>query len=353
VALAGIIAELAAFTWLAAAGIDTLDRLGQSARLQPVVAAGLLVGAVLLARGTIRLGVQAVNTFAVDAKAGLGRPPIGLFVADSGKGLLLAAGYALPMTAAVAALMEAAPDLWWLWAWSLWFATFVARTWLRPVFETQLFHTASRTEDPLLVASLARLLQRCGLQLAEVRIIDASRRSRRANASVHGFGKAKRILLHDTLLTELSPAEVEAVVAHEAGHARRRHILRYVMGAGAAGLVAAIGLATAGPWLGTTTSVRLAMFVIALPFLGFFLRPLALWALRRWELEADEFAVSHVGADAMAGALTKLYAANASAPGSDPIYAMFYASHPEPAQRLERLSAPRPDCMASFSTNSP
>ncbi|HEY0835520.1 MAG TPA: M48 family metalloprotease, partial [Azospirillum sp.] len=191
--------------------------------------------------------------------------------------------------------------------------------------------------DARLAGRLQRLLERCGLRLAEVRVIDASRRTRRANASVVGFGSARRIMLHDTLLERLDADEIEAVVAHEAGHARHRHITRYLAGMGITGLAAFAALAWLGPALGASVGERLALFVLALPLVGLFLRPLAVAVLRGWEYQADAFAVRRTSAAALGRALTKLYAANANAPSGDPLHAAFHAAHPEPAQRLGRL----------------
>jgi STE24 endopeptidase len=351
-AIGGIVAETAALTWLIAAGVADLEAIARTAAMGPVATAALLVSAVVVVRGAVRLGETSVNVFAIDRRAGLGAPPVGVFVADAAKRALVAGSYAAILASAVAALMESAVILWWLWAWAFWYAAFFARMWLGPFLDVRVFYPATPLADPLLAERLRHLLERCELALTEIRVIGASARTRRANASIQGFGKRKRIVLHDTLLKELDHSEVEAVVAHEAGHARRRHIPRYLIGAGVCGLAAAAGLAAAGPWLGATTAVRLANFTIALPALGLFLRPIASAFLRRWEFEADEFAASHVGAHRMADALRKLYAANANAQRSEPIYTLFFASHPEPAQRLERLSLPQPNSSASDSANS-
>jgi len=335
--VAGTLAEGAVVALLLGGGVPVLDRLFGAAG--PVAGAVALAVVVVTLRGAVRLAVQAAGVFGIDARYGLNRATPGLFLADAGKRALLVAVPGLPVLAAVAWLMVAGGPVWWLLAWTVWFAVAVVRTALQPLVAATLLNTSTPLVDVRLAGRLEALLERCGLRLAEVRVVDASRRTRRANASVVGFGAARRIMLHDTLLERLAEDEVEAVVAHEAGHARHHHVARYLGGMAVTGFAAFATLAALGPMLGESAGERLAVFILALPLAGLFLRPIAVRVLRGWEYQADAFAARRTSAAALSRALAKLYAANANAPGGDPLHAAFHATHPEPAQRLKRLGS--------------
>jgi len=335
--IAGTLAEGAVVALLLGGGVAALD--GLFAAFGPVAGAVALVVAVVAARGAVRLAVQAVGVFGIDARHGLNRASPGLFLADAAKRAALSAALGLPALAAVAWLADRGGRAWWLWAWGLWFAVAVLRTAVQPLVAATVLNRSAPLADARLAGRLEALLTRCGLRLGAVRVVDASRRTRRANASVVGFGAARRIMLHDTLLERLAEDEVEAVVAHEAGHARHHHVARYLAGMAATGFAAFAAFAALGPVLGGSVGERLAVFVLVLPLVGLFLRPVAVRILRGWEYQADAFAARNTSAEALSRALVKLYAANANAPGGDPLHAAFHASHPEPAQRLARLRA--------------
>jgi STE24 endopeptidase len=238
---------------------------------------------------------------------------------------------------AAAVLIERNVPMWWLAAWIIWISLLTLDHALRPLVQTRLLYSAARLRDEPLAASIAHLLGRCGLRLGRVHVVDASRRTRRANASVHGLGRTKHIYLHDTLLERLGRDEVLAVVAHEAGHARHRHVLQHLAALALLGLAGAGGASLLSDSLEGSTAERLAMMVLIMPWAAYLVRPIMLGLSRRFEYEADAFAAAHVGASAMARALERLYAANAGVATSDPIYMTFHASHPAPRERLGRL----------------
>lgn len=319
-------------------GVMALDRMWADALPWPsALAGGALITSVLLVRMVVRLMPQAYGAFVVDGRLGLNRGTPALFLADAVKRALLLVAGTLPLAAMVTLLMESGGGLWWLWAWLVWWAAQLARTSLYPALVAPLFDRPQPLADPELKARLAALLERCGLMLADVRVVEASRRTRRANASVGGLGRCKRIVLHDTLLERLSADEVEAVLAHEAGHARCRHIPQYLAGLAAVGFAAFAALAALLPVSTHSPAATAALFVLALPGAGGLLRPLAGAMMRRWEHQADAFAARHTDPGNLVRALETLHRINATVPDADPLYTAFNSTHPMPAERLDRL----------------
>lgn len=337
IAVLGVLAETALALLLAAVGIEAMVRAGRSLDIAPIALAITPAALVLLSMGTIRTAVEAANVFVVDASLGLGKPAVPLFLADAGKKLVVASVLMLPLLAAVAVLIESDPRLWWLLAWALWLGAVAFELCMRPTIEMRMLHSASRLHDPQLEARIAHLLKQCGLRLGQVRVLDASRRTRRANASVQGIGRLRHILLHDTLFERLDHGAILAVIAHEAGHVRMQHLLRYLAALAGLGLAAAAGFAVLRTHLGTSTAQQLAMIVLLAKSGAIFLRPLVTGLARRFEYEADAFAAAQVGAPALIRALERLYAVNANVAAGDRLHALFYATHPAPRERLARL----------------
>ena len=193
-------------------------------------------------------------------------------------------------------------------------------------------------------------MQRCGFAAKGLFVMDGSKRSAHANAYYTGFGAAKRVVFFDTLLRQLSPAEIDAVLAHELGHYKRRHIVQRVVLMFALSFVgfALLGWLSTQIWfytgLGVTPAldapnhaVALLLFMLVVPLLTYFLSPLMAQLSRRHEFEADAYAVAHTDGRDLASALLKLYKDNASTLTPDPVYARFYYSHPPASERLARL----------------
>lgn len=347
IAVLGIIAETSAALFLATYGIEALARSPLLASAPAALAAVAVASLILLIMGTIRRVVEGANVFGVDASMGRGRPPILLFLRDSFARLLASSIVILPLLVAAAMLMENQAPMWWLTTWAVWLGLLVLELWMRPLIQTRLLYTAAPMTDGLLSARISHLLRRCGLRLTRIEILDASRRTRRANASVHGLGRWKHIYLHDTLLECLGPDEIVAVVAHEAGHARRRHVLQMLGAQAVLGLSGAIGFSIVVFDLEGSMAERLGIIALLVAPAAFLLRPLLLWMSRRFELEADAFAAAHVGSVPMIRALERLYAVNAGVAAADGLYAAFHASHPIARERLGHLRS-IPGCPASL-----
>ncbi|TFI05286.1 M48 family peptidase, partial [Thiopseudomonas sp. 4R-3cl] len=233
--------------WTLLGGLDALNRLlldalGGGMRQQlALLAAFALIG------GLLELPLQLYQTFVLEERHGFNRMTWRLWLADLLKSTLLGALIGLPLAALVLWLMQAAGGWWWLWAWAVWMGFNLLFMVVYPLFIAPLFNRFQPLEDEALRARVTALMQRCGFSAKGLFVMDGSRRSAHANAYFTGFGAAKRVVFYDTLLRQLSPPQVEAVLAHELGHFHHRHIARRLVGLFALSLV---GFALLG-WLAT------------------------------------------------------------------------------------------------------
>ena len=329
-------------------GIAAVDALWRHTPLGQPWLGVAVIGTVALILQLLNLPFAAWRTFGLEARFGFNRTTPGIFLTDLVKGWALAVLLGGPLLIAVLLLMERAGRLWWLWAFALWLAVMLLMAWAWPAFIAPLFNRFSPLEDHRLKARIEALLARCGFAARGVFVVDNSRRSSHGNAYFTGIGRHKRIVFFDTLLERLRDTELEAVLAHELGHFRLRHVRKRLAVSIAASFA---GLATLG-WLAgesgfyaalgvprPSTHAALLLFVLAVPAFTFFVTPLAsLWS-RRHEFEADAFASRHASAAELATALVKLHRDNASTLTPDPVYAAFYYSHPPPLTRITRLRA--------------
>ena len=296
--------------------------------------------------GVVGLPVSLLRTFRIEADFGFNRTTPLTFIADLGKGIALAALIGGSLILAVLVLMDRAGRWWWLAAFGCWLAVTLLITWAWPAFIAPLFNKFSPLEDASLKERLEGLVARCGFRSSGVFIIDGSRRSAHGNAYFTGIGRHKRIVFFDTLLQQLAAAEIEAVLAHELGHFRLRHVRQRLLVSTATMLV---GFALLG-WLAgrpefyralgvplPSSHAALLLFALVVPVALFFTTPLgSLWS-RRHEFAADRFASQYASAQELASALVKLYRDNASTLTPDPIYTAFYYSHPPALERISRL----------------
>lgn len=341
--------------WTLGGGLDTLLTAWQQAPAPPLVAGAGALLSVLVISGLLVLPFRILRTFGVEQRYGFSRTGVGLFVSDQLKGLGITAALGLPMALSVLWLMAAGGTYWWIWAWVLWMAAVTLVSGVFAMSLARFFNTFRPLADETLRARLHHLLARHGYDHAEVHEMDGSRRSNQANAFFTGFGRARRVVLFDTLLARLSAEEIEAVIAHELGHDRLRHIQR---GLAWHGLGSLLGLAILA-WLAEqpgfyaglgisepSNAAALALFLLASPVFAFWLQPLMAGMSRRFEREADDFAARETNAGALRSALLKLYRHNAGSLVCDPWYAAFFESHPTPAERIARLSAPEQESAA-------
>ncbi len=325
------------------AGFDALwRRTGWPEPWLGIAVIGTIAGALSL----INLPLSLWRTFALEARFGFNRTTPTLFLADLGKGLLLAVLLGGPLLLVALTVMQHAGRWWWAWLWGVWLAVSLLMTWAWPAFIAPLFNRFSPLTDAALRQRIEALLARCGFSSSGVFVIDGSRRSSHGNAYFTGFGRHKRIVFFDTLLQLLQPPEVEAVLAHELGHFRLRHIRQRLLVSAISMLagLALFGFLSATPGFYSALGVPLpsthaALLLLALvgPVLLFFFSPLsALWS-RHHEFQADRFAAEHASAGELAAALVKLYRDNANTLTPDRLYAAFYYSHPPALERIRRL----------------
>ncbi len=343
--------------WTLLGGLDAMNQL-----LLGALGGGMWQQLALLATfavisGLIDLPLSLYQTFVVEERFGFNKMTWRLWLADAAKGLLVGAAIGLPVAALILWLMGATGPLWWLWAWGFWMGFNLLLMVIYPTFIAPLFNKFQQLEDESLKARVTALMQRCGFSAKGLFVMDGSRRSAHANAYFTGFGAAKRVVFYDTLLRQLAPGEVEAVLAHELGHFKHRHIVQRVVMMFAFSLAgfALLGWLSTRGWFYTGLGVipnlsldgsapndalALLLFMLAAPVFTFFISPLFSQLSRRHEFQADAYAVAQASGADLSSALLKLYEDNASTLTPDPVYVKFYYSHPPATERLARMQTP-------------
>ena len=328
--------------------------------LQEVTAGWLAPGvtrgvALLVLLGTITslldLPVAWYSTFSIEQRFGFNKMTPLMFIADTLKNAALAAALGIPLIACILWVMERAGDLWWLYAWLIWVTFTLLIQAVYPVWIAPLFNKFAPLDDAQLKQRIDDLLHRCGFKLQGIMVMDGSRRSSHTNAFFTGFGKTKRIVFFDTLLTKITPPEIEAVLAHELGHFKLRHVIKRIVWIFAASLAFLWLLAQLinQPWFYNglnvqtpSTAMALVLFFLVLPQFIFLLHPLTSFYSRKHEFEADHYAAQHASVTDLISALVKLYKDNSATLTPDPLHSMFYDSHPPATLRIARLQAYKP-----------
>ncbi|MBA4214756.1 MAG: peptidase M48 [Polaromonas sp.] len=338
--------------WTLLGGLDWLNQTLLAALGGGMVQQLALLGSFAIIGGLITLPLGWYATFRIEERFGFNKMTTSLWLGDLLKGTLVGALVGLPIAALVLWLMGAAGPAWWLWAWGAWMVFNLLALVLYPTVIAPLFNKFEPLADETLKTRVNALMQRCGFAAKGLFVMDGSKRSAHANAYFTGFGAAKRVVFFDTLLKQLSPEEIDAVLAHELGHYKRRHIIKRIVLLFSLSLAgfALLGWVSSQAWfysgLGVMPSLdtpndalALILFLMVVPLFTFFLSPLMAQLSRKHEFEADAYAVEHTNGSDLASALLKLYKDNASTLTPDPVYARFYYSHPPASERLSRLQA--------------
>ena len=345
--------------WTLLGGLDALNQ-----ALLGMLGGGMVQQLALLAAfavisGLIDLPLSLYQTFVIEQRFGFNKMTWRLWLADAVKGLLVGAAIGLPVAALVLWIMAATGPLWWLWAWCFWMGFNLLLMVVYPTVIAPLFNKFEPLEDESLKARVTALMQRCGFAAKGLFVMDGSRRSAHANAYFTGFGAAKRVVFYDTLLRQLTPGEVEAVLAHELGHFKHRHIVQRIVAMFAMSLAgfALLGWLSGQVWFYAGLGVRpnisldpataaapndalaLLLFMLAVPVFTFFISPLFSQLSRRHEFQADAYAMAQASGADLSSALLKLYEDNASTLTPDPVYVKFYYSHPPATERLARMQS--------------
>ncbi|MCZ2414039.1 MAG: M48 family metallopeptidase [Burkholderiales bacterium] len=330
-----------------------LDLLAAWLPAAPFARQMLFVVAVVLAGALVDLPIEWYRHFVLEQRFGFNRMTPRLFVVDTLEGAAIAAVLGLPLLALVLWLMRSAGSLWWLWAWGAWAAFNLGVLLIYPAVIAPVFNRFEPLQDAALRARVEALLARCGFASKGLFVMDGSRRSAHGNAYFTGFGRSKRIVFFDTLLSRLDADEIEAVLAHELGHFHHRHVPRRIalmLAASLAGLWLLGWLSGQGwfyqglgvtPAAGEFEAAALVLFLLVLPVFGFPLRPLVSRASRQHEFQADAYAATHARPESLVSALVKLYEDNASTLTPDRLHSAFYDSHPPASLRIGRLQEAR------------
>jgi STE24 endopeptidase len=331
-------------------GIDAIDAWVSQAGFTALAQQVATVTAVVLALMLAGLPFDVWTTFRIEARFGFNRTTPALFALDMLKGLAISAVLFLPLLALLLWSLPRLGESWWLWAWAGWALFSVLLGWAWPRLIAPLFNRFHELESGPMRDAVESLARCCGFEPRGVMVMDGSRRSTHGNAYFTGFGRTKRIVFFDTLLETLAPPEVQAVLAHELGHYRLRHVAWRIAGSLAAAFAgfALLAWLARQPWLQPALGVTnggphtlLLLFALVAPVFLLPAGPFFAWLSRRHEFAADEYAVMHADAAALSDALVKLYRDNATTLTPDPLYSAFHASHPPALERIARLSARR------------
>jgi STE24 endopeptidase len=310
-----------------------------------------MVGGVSLLLGAIHMPFSLYRQFKLEQKYGFNRMTPKLYAIDAIKGLIVGTVLGLPLLTLILWLMESTGANWWIWAWASWAAFNFAVMLIFPTWIAPLFNKFTPLQDESLKDRIDALAKRCDFAIQGLFVMDGSKRSAHGNAYFTGFGKSRRIVFFDTLLAKLTPTEIEAVLAHELGHFKHKHIIkRLVMSLVSSLLIfALLGWLSSQSWfyagLGITpladgnNGMALLLFFLVLPVFTFLLTPLTSWLSRRDEFEADRFAASQSESSDLVSALVKLFNDNAATLTPDPVHSAFYDSHPPATIRIRALAS--------------
>jgi STE24 endopeptidase len=341
--------------WTLLGGLSALNQM-----LVPWLGQGMgqqlgLLGAFVVIGGLIDLPLSWYQTFVLEQRFGFNKMTFKLWLGDLLKNSLIGALIGLPIAALILWMMSATGHFWWLWAWLFWMGFNLLLLVIYPTLIAPLFNKFVPLEDETLKARVTALMQRCGFSAKGLFVMDGSKRSAHANAYFTGFGAAKRVVFYDTLLSKLSAAEVDAVLAHELGHFKHKHIIKRIVLMFAMSLAgfALLGYLAQQNWFYTGLGVQpnlfaandalaLLLFMLVMPVFSFFIAPLFAQLSRKHEFEADAYAVKQTSAQDLSTALLKLYEDNASTLTPDPLYVRFYYSHPGASERLSRMHGVNP-----------
>lgn len=312
-----------------------------------------LLAAFVIVSGVIDLPVTLYRTFVLEERFGFNKMTAKLWLADFLKSSVIGALVGLPIAALILWMMNATGSFWWVWAWGVWMGLNLLMLLVYPTYIAPLFNKFSPLEDKALKDRVTALMARCGFAAKGLFVMDGSRRSAHANAYFTGFGASKRVVFYDTLLAKLSAQEVEAVLAHELGHFKHKHVIKRIVTLFAMSLVgfALLGWLATQAWFFTGLGVlpnlsaandalALLLFMLVVPVFSFFISPVMARSSRRHEFEADAYAMAQTNGSDLATALLKLFQDNASTLTPDPVYVKFFYSHPPASERLARMSTP-------------
>ncbi|MCU7803602.1 MAG: M48 family metallopeptidase [Candidatus Thiodiazotropha sp. (ex Lucinoma borealis)] len=333
--------------WTLGGGLDLLDRYWRGYDWGEVIIGMAFIFSFFFISSLLDLPFSLYRTFRMEVAFGFNRITPIQYLKDHLLGILLALLLGGPLLWVILQLMESAGSYWWLAAWAVWMGFSLTLSWAYPRFVAPLFNTFTPLDEGEMRDRIQGLLQRCGFTSDGIFVMDGSKRSSHGNAYFTGFGKSKRIVFFDTLLEALNIDEMEAVLAHELGHFHHKHIIKQMALMGFLSLVgmALLGWLSQQPWfysgLGIThpsNSAALLLFMLTIPVFTTFFTPLGSYLSRRYEFQADDYAINQTNGEFLVQALVKLYQDNASTLTPDPLYSLFHDSHPPAPVRIAHIS---------------
>ncbi len=334
--------------WTLGGGLDWLDQTVRALGYSEIVTGIIVLLGFALISSLLDLPFSIYSTFVIEEKFGFNRTTPKTFVIDMLKGAMLGFVIGAPLLYVILWLMQQMGDMWWIYTWIVLTAFSLLMMWIYPTWIAPLFNKFEPLEDGETLKRIKSLLERCGFSSNGVFVIDGSKRSSHGNAYFSGFGKNKRIVFYDTLLKMLDDDQLEAVLAHELGHFKKKHIVQGMLISFATTFIGLAILAwlMKNDWfyhaLGVSTPstyMALLLFMIVSPVFTFILSPLMSMFSRKNEFEADAFAAEQTDARNLITALVGLYRENASTLTPDPLYSAFYDSHPPAPVRIAHLNA--------------
>ena len=337
-------------------GLNALNLFWSNWLSDPLLQGMIFILGTILLMGLVEIPISYYRTFVIEKKFGFNKMTHTMFFVDLIKQGLLGILLGLPLLFGALWLMEKTGANWWLYVWLMWVAFNLIILSVYPTWIAPLFNKFTPLEDAALKARIEKLMQKCGFKSSGLFVMDGSRRSSHGNAYFTGFGQNKRIVFFDTLLSQLNPPEIEAVLAHELGHFKRNHVIKRIFLTFTISLVflwllgylmnqdwfyQGLGVFSSNETLANisspSTAMALLLFFLVMPTFTFLFQPLSSLYSRKHEFEADAYAVEKASSGDLIQALVKLYQDNAATLTPDPLHSAFYDSHPPASVRIARL----------------
>ena len=346
--ISGLYSALILLMFTLGGGLQFIDDLSRQWLENPLTTGVLFIILTIIIGAVLDLPFTLYKTFGLEARFGFNKTTPGLYITDLFKQTLLFLIIGVPLLFTALWLMQVSGRFWWLYLWLVWMAFNLLAMIIYPIWIAPLFNKFETLEDEAVSNSVTELMKRTGFKVQGLFVVDGSRRSAHSNAYFTGLGKSKRVVFFDTLLDTLSADEIVAVLAHELGHFKRRHIIKRIS---VFFLISLIALALLGwlmqqQWfyqgLGMTTPsnhAALMLFMMVGPVFMFFIHPISSWFSRKHEFEADDYAKENANANDLITALLKLYRDNANTLTPDPVHSAFYDSHPPASIRIKHLQS--------------
>ena len=344
----GLYSALILLLFTLGGGLQLIDEASRSWSQNMLTTGVAFILATVFISALLEMPFSLYKTFGLESRFGFNKTTPALYLTDLLKQTVLFLLIGAPLILSALWLMQASGEFWWLYLWLVWMAFNLVAMVIYPIWIAPLFNKFEALDDETIRSSVTRLMDRTGFKVQGLFVVDGSRRSAHSNAYFTGLGKSKRVVFFDTLLNTLSADEIVAVLAHELGHFKRRHIIKRI---GVFFLVSLVALAVLGSlmqqdWfyqgLGMTTPsnhAALMLFMMVGPVFMFFIQPLSSWFSRKHEFEADDYASANADANDLVSALLKLYRDNANTLTPDPVYSAFYDSHPPASIRINHLQS--------------